>query len=70
LTGRTLDIEYVALPADDPVQRCPDIARARRLLGWEPNVALKDGLRHTIRYCRSLAEPVQPVDVPDAVAAE
>ncbi len=38
------------LPADDPVQRCPDIARARALLGWQPTIALEDGLQRTIAY--------------------
>jgi UDP-glucuronate decarboxylase len=70
LTGRTLDIEHRALPADDPVQRCPDITRARRLLGWEPAVALEDGLRRTIEYFRRLAEPASRFDVSNAVAAE
>ena len=36
LTGSASAIERRALPADDPVQRCPDITRARTLLGWEP----------------------------------
>ena len=38
------------LPVDDPKQRCPDITRARTLLGWEPHVALHDGLERTIAY--------------------
>lgn len=41
-------IVFEALPADDPQQRQPDIARARQLLGWEPQVSLRDGLRMTI----------------------
>jgi UDP-glucuronate decarboxylase len=37
---------------DDPRQRQPDIGKARRLLGWEPRVALEDGLVPTVRYFR------------------
>jgi UDP-glucuronate decarboxylase len=73
LTGSSSGIEYRALPADDPVQRCPDITRARALLGWEPEVALDEGLCHTVEYFRSLRElgrSASPVDVLKAVAAE
>ena len=38
------------LPADDPVQRCPDITRARTMLDWQPTVKLEDGLARTIAY--------------------
>lgn len=41
------------LPGDDPRQRCPDIARAKMLLGWEPTVPLRDGLIPTIEYFKS-----------------
>lgn len=37
---------------DDPKQRCPDIARARELLGWEPQVGLREGLHRTVAYFR------------------
>jgi len=40
------------LPQDDPVQRCPDIGLAQRLLGWEPVVGLEVGLQRTIGYFR------------------
>jgi len=50
LTGSRSAIVYRPLPADDPVQRCPDISRAREILGWEPRVNLEEGLRHTIAY--------------------
>jgi dTDP-glucose 4,6-dehydratase len=39
---------FEALPTDDPQQRQPDITRARQLLGWEPEVDLREGLRRTI----------------------
>jgi dTDP-glucose 4,6-dehydratase len=42
------DIIFEALPTDDPQVRQPDIALARQLLGWEPEVSLRDGLRRTI----------------------
>jgi UDP-glucuronate decarboxylase len=41
-------------PEDDPAQRQPDITLARRRLGWEPRVALPEGLRHTIDWFRSV----------------
>jgi UDP-glucuronate decarboxylase len=43
-------VVYQPLPADDPTQRQPDIAQARDVLGWEPKVALDEGLPRTIDY--------------------
>ncbi|HTW73231.1 MAG TPA: UDP-glucuronic acid decarboxylase family protein [Acetobacteraceae bacterium] len=54
LTGSTSKIVLRPLPEDDPTQRCPDITRARTQLGWEPRVALDDGLARTIAYFREL----------------
>jgi dTDP-glucose 4,6-dehydratase len=51
-TGSRSRIVHKPLPQDDPRQRRPDIGRARRLLGWEPKVALGDGLRATIEHFR------------------
>ena len=45
-------IVFQPLPADDPKQRQPDVTRARTLLGWEPRVALTEGLRETIAWFR------------------
>jgi dTDP-glucose 4,6-dehydratase len=38
------------LPQDDPARRRPDITKARTLLGWEPKVALREGLRKSLEY--------------------
>jgi dTDP-glucose 4,6-dehydratase len=50
LTKSRSEIVFRPLPVDDPKVRQPDITRARSLLGWEPKVALEDGLRRTIEY--------------------
>ena len=47
-TGSKSEIVFEALPVDDPQVRCPDISRARELLGWEPEIGLDEGLRRTI----------------------
>ena len=54
LAGSTSTIEFRELPVDDPKQRRPDISRARSLLGWEPKVALEDGLGRTLEYFQSV----------------
>jgi UDP-glucuronate decarboxylase len=54
LTNSSSRIVFLPLPEDDPAQRCPDITRARVLLGWEPIVNLTDGLRQTISYFSNL----------------
>jgi len=48
ITGSSAGIVYKPLPRDDPKRRCPDIRRARQLLGWEPKVSLEEGLKRTI----------------------
>jgi UDP-glucuronate decarboxylase len=50
LTGSRSKIIKKSLPQDDPTQRRPDLSLARSKLGWEPTVALKDGLFKTIQY--------------------
>ena len=52
LIGSTVPIVFKPLPQDDPKQRCPDITKARRILGWEPKVNLEEGLRLTLDYFR------------------
>jgi UDP-glucuronate decarboxylase len=51
-TASGVELEYCDLPADDPKQRQPDIGQARAILGWEPRVALDEGLDRTIGYFR------------------
>lgn len=57
--GSTSKLTHVELPKDDPKQRCPDITKAKKVLGWEPAVPLADGLEKTIAYYREqLAQEV------------
>ena len=52
VTGSKSRIAFEPLPQDDPKQRCPDISKARRLLGWEPKVQLEEGLKLSLEYFR------------------
>ena len=55
LTGSKSELVYLPLPQDDPTQRKPDIAKAKQFLNdWEPNVPLREGLKHTIDYFRNV----------------
>ncbi len=56
LTGSTSKIDYRPLPEDDPKVRRPDITIARKVLGWEPEISLEEGLKKTIPYFRKLVE--------------
>jgi dTDP-glucose 4,6-dehydratase len=59
VTGSKSQIRYEPLPQDDPKQRCPDITKARKLLGWEPKIDLETGLRRSLDYFqKALAEDV------------
>ncbi|HPE34247.1 MAG TPA: SDR family oxidoreductase [Bacteroidales bacterium] len=53
LTNSKSKIIYKPLPADDPMQRQPDITKAREILGWEPKVHLEEGLKRTIEYFKN-----------------
>jgi dTDP-glucose 4,6-dehydratase len=54
LTGSASVIDYQPLPTDDPKVRKPDISRARSTLGWEPKVAVQEGVARTVDYFREL----------------
>jgi UDP-glucuronate decarboxylase len=53
LTGSSSRLIFKDLPSDDPKRRCPDITLAKRALGWEPTVKLREGLQKTIEYFRT-----------------
>ncbi|TMV07265.1 SDR family oxidoreductase [Ruegeria sediminis] len=54
MTGSDSELVFQPLPQDDPIQRQPDITRARDLLGWQPSVPLEQGLEATIAYFRRI----------------
>ncbi len=54
MTGSKSKITYKDLPSDDPVKRKPDITKAQEILGWKPEVDIKDGLKKTIEYFKSI----------------
>ena len=56
LTGKKVKIIYKPLPVDDPKQRQPDITKAKTILGWEPKVDRKEGLKITYDYFKSLPQ--------------
>ena len=57
VTGSASKLVFEPLPQDDPKQRCPDISKAKALLGWEPKIDLRTGLQMSLDYFReSLAE--------------
>jgi UDP-glucuronate decarboxylase len=53
-TGSKSVIQYMPLPEDDPTQRQPDLTKVRAATGWEPMIALSEGLDRTIAYFREL----------------
>ena len=56
LTGTDQKIVYKPLPQDDPLQRQPDISRAREILGWEPKISREEGMQKTFEYFQGLTE--------------
>jgi UDP-glucuronate decarboxylase len=57
LAGSDSTLQFLPLPTDDPVRRCPDISRARQALGWQPGMKLEEGLRLTVDYFRETLYP-------------
>jgi dTDP-glucose 4,6-dehydratase len=56
VTGSKSKICFEPLPQDDPLQRQPDISKAKRLFGWEPKIDLETGLKLSLEYFRSFVE--------------
>jgi len=54
-TGTDQKIVFKPLPKDDPMQRQPDITKAKEILGWEPQVGREEGMRKTFEYFKSLS---------------
>lgn len=61
LVGSHCEITFKPLPQDDPKQRKPDITKARTLLGWEPKVALREGLAKSLSYFQQCVEAERTV---------
>jgi dTDP-glucose 4,6-dehydratase len=60
ITGSKSKIRYEKLPQDDPKQRRPDITKARKLLGWEPKIAIDTGLEMSLEYFREAVAAEMP----------
>ncbi|CAI8170604.1 MAG: dTDP-4-oxo-6-deoxy-D-allose reductase [Bacteroidota bacterium] len=56
LTGTDQKIVFKPLPKNDPLQRKPDITKAKEILGWEPQVGRKEGMQRTYAYFKSLTK--------------
>src|ERR1017187_3580388 len=69
VTGSSSLIELRPLPADDPTRRRPLISRARRILGWEPEIRLEDGVRRTVDWFRSRPQELSSVRSAGLLAA-
>jgi dTDP-glucose 4,6-dehydratase len=59
MTGAKTPIVFEPLPQDDPKQRCPDITKAKKILNWEPKVALEEGLKSTLAYFRAQVDALK-----------
>jgi len=63
VTGSKSQVRFEPLPEDDPTQRCPDIAKARQLLGWEPKINFAAGIRLSLDYFRKCVDSGQTASV-------
>jgi dTDP-glucose 4,6-dehydratase len=61
VTGSSSELRFEALPQDDPTRRCPDITKARTLLGWQPRISLHDGLAKSLDFFRKNADTADAV---------
>jgi dTDP-glucose 4,6-dehydratase len=61
LCGGSGKIVLGPLAEDDPKRRCPDISRAREVLGWEPRVAAREGLKRTVEWFAASSERLHEV---------
>ncbi len=57
VTGSKSELRFEPLPEDDPTRRCPDITKARTLLGWEPKISLREGLARSLGFFKKAAFP-------------
>ena len=64
LTGSRSRLVHRPLPQDDPMQRCPDIGLARRVLDWQPSIPIEDGLIRTIAYFERLLGAAGTIQAP------
>jgi dTDP-glucose 4,6-dehydratase len=61
ISGGGSELVYEPLPEDDPKRRCPEITRAKEVLGWEPRVPAREGLQRTLEW---FAARLDPPEVP------
>lgn len=71
VTGSKSELRFEPLPIDDPMRRRPDITKASRILGWEPRVALREGLGRSLEFFRTrLTAPTTPGGIPEPTFRE
>jgi dTDP-glucose 4,6-dehydratase len=63
ITGSRSEVEHRPLPTDDPTRRCPDISRARQLLGWQPRTSAREGVLRTADWLRARPAELDGADI-------